>query len=44
MNTKEIILTILGQVGGMGVIIAGLGAWLGKVWANRIAEAQKQAL
>jgi hypothetical protein len=26
-----------------GVIIAGLAAWLGKVWADRIAEAPKFA-
>ena len=44
MNAIDLILTILGAAGGTGVIIAGLSAWLGKVWANRIAEAQKQAL
>ena len=44
MNPVDIILTILGAAGGTGVIIAGLSARLGKVWADRIAEAQKQAL
>lgn len=44
MEPIDLILTILGAAGGTGVIIAGLSAWLGKVWANRIAEAQKQAL
>jgi hypothetical protein len=41
MSSVEIILTVLGAAGGTGVIIAGLSAWLGKVWADRIAQAQK---
>ncbi len=44
MDPIDLILTILGAAGGTGVIIAGLSAWLGTVWANRIAAAQKQAL
>jgi hypothetical protein len=43
MSSVEIILTVLGAAGGAGVIVAGLGAWLGKVWADRIAHAQKLA-
>jgi len=41
MSSVEIILTVLGAAGGAGVIIAGLSAWLGKVWADRIAQVQK---
>ncbi len=37
----EIVLTVLGAAGGAGTIIAGLGAWLGKVWADRMAQMQK---
>jgi hypothetical protein len=37
----DIILTVLTAAGGAGVIILGLGAWLGKVWADRIAQRQK---
>ncbi len=43
MTPVEIILTVLGAAGGTGVIIAGLSAWLGKVWADRIAQLQKLA-
>jgi hypothetical protein len=43
MSSVEIILTVLGAAGGTGAIIAGLSAWLGKVWADRIAQAQKLA-
>jgi len=43
MSSVEIILTVLGAAGGTGVIMAGLSAWLGKVWADRIAQAQKLA-
>ena len=41
MSSVEIILTVLTAVGGTGVVIAGLAAWLGKVWADRIAQTQK---
>lgn len=44
MKPFELILTVLGSAGGAGVIIAGLSAWLGKVWASRIADAHMQAL
>ena len=43
MSVVEIILTVLGAAGGTGVIIAGLSAWIGKVWADSIAQAQKLA-
>lgn len=41
MSGVEIILTVLGAAGGAGAIIAGLSLWLGKVWADRIAQTQK---
>jgi len=40
MSTIEIIVTVLTAAGGSAVIIAGLAAWLGKVWADRIAQTQ----
>ena len=43
MSPTELVLTILGAVGGTGVIVAGIGAWLGKVWADRIAQTRKLA-
>jgi len=39
--TSELILTTLAGIGGATVIVAGLGAWLGKVWSGRIAEREK---
>jgi hypothetical protein len=41
MTPLELIATILTAAGGAAVIIAGLAAWLGKVWADRITQAQK---
>jgi hypothetical protein len=41
MSAGEIALTIIGSAGGAGVIIAGLAAWLGRVWLSRIVEAEK---
>jgi hypothetical protein len=41
MTPAELILTVLTAAGGVGVIVAGLAAWLGKVWADRIAQSQK---
>jgi hypothetical protein len=32
---------IFASVGGAAAIIFGLSSWLGKVWANRILEADK---
>jgi hypothetical protein len=37
----EIILTAITAAGGSAVIVAGLAAWLGKVWADRITQAEK---
>lgn len=39
---NETVLTILGSVGGSALIIAGLSSWLGKIWAGRILEQDKQ--
>ena len=41
MTPAEIITTVLAAAGGSAVIIAGLAAWLGKVWADRIAQTQR---
>jgi hypothetical protein len=41
MTPAEIIMTVLTAAGGSAVIVAGLAAWLGKVWADRIAQTQK---
>lgn len=41
MTPAEIIMAVLTAAGGSAVIVAGLAAWLGKVWADRIAQAQK---
>jgi hypothetical protein len=41
MSAIEIILTVIASAGGAGVVIAGLAAWLGKVWADRMAQSQK---
>jgi hypothetical protein len=41
MSTTELITTILAAAGGVAVVIAGLAAWLGKVWADRIMRAEK---
>jgi hypothetical protein len=41
MSPVELVLTVLTAAGGVGVIVAGLAAWLGKVWADRIAQSQK---
>jgi len=43
MTSVEIFLTVLGSAGGAGAIIVGLSVWLGKVWADRIAQVQKLA-
>jgi hypothetical protein len=41
MSAFELILTVLVSAGGAGVVVVGLAAWLGKVWADRIAQSQK---
>jgi len=38
----NVLMTILGSVGGTTVVICGLSGWLGKVWANRILEKDKR--
>ena len=41
MSVIDLILAILGAAGGSAVLVAGLGAWLGKVWAARIRESDR---
>jgi hypothetical protein len=37
----EVLTTILATIGGAGVLIVGLAAWLGNVWASRIRDSEK---
>ena len=41
MSLTELLLAILGTAGGSAALVAGLGAWLGKVWAARIKETDR---
>src|SRR5262245_60185635 len=41
MTPGELFGTVFAAVGGAGILLLGLGAWLGKVWATRIAESEK---
>ena len=41
MSALDLIVTVMGAAGGSAVLVAGLGAWLGKVWAARINESDK---
>jgi hypothetical protein len=41
MVGNELILTVITSAGGASAIILGLSAWIGKVWASRIIEAEK---
>lgn len=41
MDLNQVISSIILPVGGTGAIIVGLGAWLGKLWANRILDIEK---
>jgi hypothetical protein len=41
MTSLELVTTIVSAAGGSALIIAGLAAWLGKLWADRIMQAQK---
>jgi hypothetical protein len=41
MTFPEIIVTIVSAIGGSALVVAGLAAWLGKVWADRISQSQK---
>jgi len=34
----EVAVAIIGSIGGSAIIISGLSAWLGKVWANRLMQ------
>src|ERR1700731_1947465 len=45
MTPKEILevaLTVIGSLGGGGLIVFGLSGYLGKRWADRALEKQKQ--
>lgn len=44
MNALELVATIVSAAGGSAVIVAGLAAWLGKLWADRITQGQKRLL
>jgi hypothetical protein len=41
MTTIEFITAVITAAGGSAVIVAGVAAWLGKIWADRIAQSQK---
>ena len=40
-DALKLVSAFLASVGGAGAIIFGLSSWLGKVWANRILEADR---
>ena len=41
MSPSELVPAVLTAAGGSAVMVAGLAGWLGKVRADRIAQAQK---
>jgi len=41
---SDLIVAILGAAGGTGAIVVALVTWLGKTWADRLLEVQKQVL
>jgi hypothetical protein len=41
MSAISLVFTILGTAGCSAALVAGLGAWLGKVWAARIKESDR---
>ena len=41
-EVASIALTILGSIGTAGVIVLALSSWLGKVWAERLLENERQ--
>ena len=41
MAFQEVMLTIIGTVGGSGLLVVGLSSWLGKIWASRIEIATR---
>ncbi len=40
-DVVKIVASILASIGGAGFIIIALSSWLGKVWANRLLEADR---
>lgn len=43
VSILELAMTILAAVGGGGIVVVGMSAWLGRIWAERIAQTQKFA-
>ena len=44
MNPEQInqlLTTVLTSIGGTAVVVGGLSAWLSRLWATRIIEAEK---
>ena len=41
MSSLDLLLTALASAGGTVVVLGGLASWLGKVWADRIAQYTK---
>ncbi len=41
MTPTEIIATVITSVGSSAAIVGGVAAWVGKIWADRILQAQK---
>ena len=42
MEYFKLAFAIISSIGGAGLIILGLSNWLGKIWAARLMEAEKQ--
>jgi len=40
----EIVLSVLGALGGGAVIIGGFAHWLGNLWAKRLIQGEKAKL
>lgn len=40
----KIVVAVVSSVGGVGVIIVGLSAWIGKIYQSKIIESQKSLL
>jgi hypothetical protein len=40
-SVVQIAATVLGAIGGGGLIVVGCASWLGRVWASRILEADR---
>jgi hypothetical protein len=41
MDASELVKTVLLSAGGAAALVAGLAGWLGKVWSDRMLQAQK---